>query len=261
MTILIFFGILINLFQATPVYASDPPLLDATSVATSSGSGTLTWSHTVTSADNRLLLVSFFNRNVSVRALANSVTYNGISLTRITTTAPLSNSYEELWYLVNPNSGTHNISISVSANGGSQIYNAVASSWTNVDQNTPIGTFGSNSVGSGSAQTLSLSNTTTKDIVVDGVITNNGATISHAGTTVTVVTSIGSSFNAYANSTPGVAGTTTIGFTPSKYSDNNIVAVVVHPFSNTYAISGNVFNDFNSNGVKDVGEIGFENVT
>lgn len=109
-------------------------------------SDTLTFSAT-TSGSNRALIVTvgaFF-------APVDTITYNGVSMTRATSTLDASTQYySEIWYLAAPASGTHDVVVSVP---GTFLINAHAVSLTGVAQTSTVlgtavesGTAGSNSI-------------------------------------------------------------------------------------------------------------------
>lgn len=107
-------------------------VVDATS--TIAFGTTSTVNHTIGNGNNRLLLVGIGTRGGSVSA----VTFNGVAMTR----AKLSTSYDqctgEVWYLYNPDIGTHQIAITM--NGASRVVGAL--SLFNVDRANPIYTTG-----------------------------------------------------------------------------------------------------------------------
>ena len=126
--------------------------LDASSHNSNTTGTTLAWSHTVGSNSNRFLLVGVMGDTSGVGA--SSVTYGAASLTKLGTSGGY-NGVVEIWYLVNPTSGTDTITITMASScakvGG-------AASWYNVDQSTPVSTSGSASgSGNGSIDAVTLS--------------------------------------------------------------------------------------------------------
>ncbi len=126
--------------------------LDASSHNSNTTGTTLAWSHTVGSNSNRFLLVGVMGGTSGVGA--SSVTYGAASLTKLGTSGGY-NGVVEIWYLVNPTSGTDTITITMASScakvGG-------AASWYNVDQSTPVSTSGSASgSGNGSIDAVTLS--------------------------------------------------------------------------------------------------------
>jgi len=111
--------------------------VDATTV-TSSNTSQLTWSHTVGSASNRMLIVAASHRNGN--NIVTGVTYGGVALTKIgSTNAPANVNSCSLWQLLAPPPGTAPVVVNVS--GGAQNIVAGATSFTGVDQSTPLGAF------------------------------------------------------------------------------------------------------------------------
>lgn len=72
---------------------------------------THTFSHTITTAENRILVVMFSNENA---AAVTSVTYNGVSLTAGGANVGFLHRIDT-WYLLSPDSGTHNVVITYTA--------------------------------------------------------------------------------------------------------------------------------------------------
>ena len=111
---------------------------DAVSTYKANSITSLTWSHTVGTGSNKLLVVgiSFW---ANPEKLINSVTYNGVPLTKSGSVWGGSGGETvHIWYLVNPPTGTANIVINFSA-AASPV--AGATSWFGVNQTTPLGTF------------------------------------------------------------------------------------------------------------------------
>jgi prepilin-type N-terminal cleavage/methylation domain-containing protein len=112
--------------------------VDDTSTGSTDGGSTITISHT-TSGSNRLMLVgvSFNNDNSET---VTSVTYNGVALTLEGTETNSDDARVELWSLVAPDTGTHNVVITFSAALAQQAVAGVMT-FTGVDQSTPLGSF------------------------------------------------------------------------------------------------------------------------
>ena len=182
------FGLLLVVFmfllvlKPLPVHASTPIVFDSTANASCTSScSTLTWSHTVGSGLNSILIVGLSSPGGF--APAASVTYGTQSLTLITTQYGESPS-AEMWYLLSPLMGTATITatgppttFSEGEVGGSSSYFNVAS----------VGSFNSANSGSfGGSPSLPVSvsvNANPGDLVVDtlGALTTGVGTWS-AGT-------------------------------------------------------------------------------
>ncbi|OLE54034.1 MAG: hypothetical protein AUG51_10460 [Acidobacteria bacterium 13_1_20CM_3_53_8] len=136
------------------------------------GVTSLSWSHTVGSGSNRLLIVgvsTFTNAPLPVMRVT-GVTYGGTPLTRIATQlAPDNQSAIEMFQLVNPPSGTANVAVNLLAVnyvvGGS-------ASFSNVNQTTPTRTPQTNS-GTGTSPTVTVTSAPS-EIVIDTVGTQTG---------------------------------------------------------------------------------------
>ena len=143
--------------------------VDATSTGTTTGSS-VTISHT-TSGSNRLMLVGIgidpHGESVS------SVTYNGTSLTLVGSVEDAgSHSRVEIWSLVSPETGTHDVVVSLSGDSHKGTTVGVMT-FTGVDQSTPLQNFTS-SFGRSTAASATVTSTT--DDVVFGVVhVHNGS--------------------------------------------------------------------------------------
>ncbi len=131
------------------------------------GSGTTnTWSHTVGSGSNRILIVS-----VDTGLSISGVTYGGVALTQLGIVNYNSNNeHLSLWYLLNPTSGTANVVVTAS---GTTFIIGVSASYSGVAQSSTFGTLASNSGTTGTASSNTVATTSSNQLVVDTV--NNGA--------------------------------------------------------------------------------------
>ena len=101
------------------------------------------------------------------------VTYNGVGLTELVNHSESGdNAHVEIWYLVAPTTGTHDVVISQS--GANDVVGG-ATSWTGVDQATP---FGPTAVADGTASPATVDVTSaSSEVVVDVVGARNAATL------------------------------------------------------------------------------------
>jgi prepilin-type N-terminal cleavage/methylation domain-containing protein len=124
----------------------------------------MVWPHTVGINSNRLLIVAVVSQTSGNAGSATSVTYGKAFLTKLASKD--STVRVELWYLVNPASGTDNISVT-GLNTATDLL-SIATSWYNVDQSSPFGistTLASgNNTGTGP---LTITNTTASDRIYD----------------------------------------------------------------------------------------------
>lgn len=129
------------------------------------------WSHTC-SGDNRLLVVSVALMDSDSSKEVDSISYNGASLTRLT--SKNNDVRVEVWYLINPSSGSNTISLDL------EDVNKVAVgviSYYNVDQSTPID---NTNTGSGYSSSASVSvSSESSDLIQDivGTLTDKGLNV------------------------------------------------------------------------------------
>ncbi|MEQ9407984.1 MAG: cadherin domain-containing protein [Fuerstiella sp.] len=117
--------------------------VDATSTGTSNGNNFLV-SHT-TSGTDRLMLVGISINEASDESVT-SVTYNGVALSFVGASEN-GDARVEIWSLVNPNTGTHDVNIDFSGNTDGNT--AGVMTFNGVDQATALGTFAPGAGGSG----------------------------------------------------------------------------------------------------------------
>jgi uncharacterized repeat protein (TIGR01451 family) len=142
-------------------------------VTTASGANanvnTLSWSHTVNSGSNRILIVALSQRDGN--ASISGVWYGGTLLSQIGGQAATgSQNRTDLWYLVAPPSGTANVFVLLLT---SKRVVASAISFTGVNQTTPLGTF----VGAAGQSTTASVNVSSGpgELVIDTVASNGDA--------------------------------------------------------------------------------------
>ncbi|MBI4848420.1 MAG: Ig-like domain-containing protein, partial [Nitrospirae bacterium] len=134
--------------------------VDGTATNSSSTTSTVSWSHTVGTGSNRLLVVgvSFDARNSNT---VSSVTYGGTALTNLRAEGTGANfARTEIWYLTAPASGSNTITVTIGGTATDKLNMAGAVSYTGVDQTTP---FSSNRGAAGttaSAPSVSISSAT-----------------------------------------------------------------------------------------------------
>jgi uncharacterized repeat protein (TIGR01451 family) len=226
----------IALFPATPQVLFD----SAASTTFSSAAATFTgsWNHTTTSAANRYLVVGI-DIDLSTRAgNATGVVYGtegGGPNQAMTLLGSISNGTavrSELWGLLNPAAGTHQITATIS-NPNTRNYTVVAGSqsFSNVDQAGPTGTVATATNSSATPAVTTVNSAF--DYVVDTVAFNTnvaqdeGATQDKrygiVTTTLTNFSAAGSGAHGYANATMSWSNA---GATSTNWS---IAAVPLHP--------------------------------
>lgn len=197
---------------------------DAASTGYNSGASSLTISHTVGSGSDRALVVAVACINSTDFLASATVTYGGVSMGSpvVTKSAGTGNNYVYVWALANPATGTANVVITPS---GSAYLKAVVSSYTGVDQTTPV----SNSAkytSSFAPSPVSVSITVGTDgMAVDFIcVRNSGRTITpHASQT-----RLGSQINGTLSTNSGSykANATAMEWTHSGGTENVSIAIV-----------------------------------
>jgi len=205
---------------AVPLQSANPQILfdDVSSSTFASAANPIvgSWNHTTTTAANRYIVVGV-NIDLNARASTTaSVTYGtevGGPNQAMTLLASLSNGTNvrtELWGLVAPASGTHQITVSITnANTRSQTVVAGAQSFSGVDQAGPTGTAvtGSNNT---AVPALAVTNSA-YDYVVDSIAWNTNAALTPGlqqdsrynivSTTLNNFSGAGSGLRGYTNAT------------------------------------------------------------
>lgn len=152
--------LLLSLCLASPGLAA--VAWDATSAPASaqSGTGNITFNHTVTGSNTYILCTVPLNNAISVSAL----TYNGTTLAQLGTSTMSGVQTVEQWGLKSPSTGTNTVSITTT--GTTTSWDVSCMSFTGVDQTTPTGTTVTNN---GSATTITVTCSSAADgMVVDG---------------------------------------------------------------------------------------------
>ncbi len=203
------------------------------------GSNNITLSFTTGSGGNRLLMVQ---AETNASRSFSGITYNGVAMTQIATKNSLTNddaigAHVELWYLVNPASGTHNIVATMVGSGAGSL---AAASFTNVNQSTPLGTAATANGTATGTQLSSVSvSTTAGQLVMDAI----GSDVASGGVGVVSPPYTGQSQLWYAANTPslyGTGGSTSPGTGSTvnmKWYDTNSdwadIAVPINPITNS----------------------------
>ena len=211
--------------------------IDATTTAGASNTSSLTWSHTVGTDANRMLLVSAGWQKPGGGDLTNitSVTYNGVNLTRLITYADPFYWGPELWYLLNPPTGAHNVVITY---GTSQPDVAVgaATSFFGVNQSSP---FNTPAVTETNASPISLTvSSATSDLVYSvlnvGFQDANTPSAGAGQTSVFTKSQTGGGVNCYlAGSTKPGAASVTVSYSSGVSNGANLAAVSIKHIDTT----------------------------
>ena len=146
-----------NIQVSTNTVFSNTVVYDASTLSAIADSGAVrTFSHTVASHDDRCLIVATAARG---GVTVSSATYNGDALTKIDGQTFDGDERVELWYLLTPDTGTHDVVVTFSA---TQNVGVVAASYYNVDS---VGTFNSNTGSAVTASSVTMTNTAGHAIV------------------------------------------------------------------------------------------------
>ncbi len=156
---------------------------DASSITgLTSGVTTCTLSHTVGAGSDRILFASVL---VTTSDLIDTATYDSVPMTLVGKVQNEASLWNYLWYLVAPNTGTHNVVFSNNAAATLTATMCAASSYTGVDQTSPIDTSTTNT-GSGSpitSLTTTLTTTTANSWAILWSRNNAGAQSAGTGST------------------------------------------------------------------------------
>jgi uncharacterized repeat protein (TIGR01451 family) len=220
---------------AVPLHTANPQVLydavSSTTFAANTNPVTGSWNHTTTTAANRYLVVGVSIDRGGANSVVNSVRYGteggGPNVLMTAIGAGISNGTSvrtELWGLVAPASGTHQITVSVS-NATTININVVAGAQTfsNVEQNAPVSALFTNSNNS-TTPTVAVTNTP-YDYVVDAISYNANQTLTEGPAVPPVfqdkrygiATAAGGSVTNFSGAGSGARGYTnvTMAWTPS----------------------------------------------
>lgn len=176
----------------TPILTRQPTVLpivfDAVSSSAVLSTTTGSWSHTTTSAANSLMLVSVTGDNTSSDPSCThttGVTYNSVAMTPYVA-YPGTNAGRcvEVYYLVNPSSGTHNVTITATSGQAGNSYGGMAITYSGPAQTSTMD--GNNSGGASSVTSLTLSETVNTNGAWQVYMGLNGAGANNAGTGTTL---------------------------------------------------------------------------
>lgn len=163
---------IINPYIVAPGGPSGPPVYDSSSTA-NADTVNLSWSHTVASQSNRILLVFIYFWTGNGQTVS-GVTYNSVAMTKLDEFDQSSRSMN-IWYLLNPDTGTH--TVAATGTGLSADKQATSISLYNAVQSAPTA---SHARASSTTPAVTVTGDTS-DLFLDGVGKDAGA-----GTTLTV---------------------------------------------------------------------------
>jgi hypothetical protein len=123
------------------------------------------WSHVVTSTANRILFVGINKVAPAGNTSTVSVVYNGVAMTKVNSVLDFDGTETYyLFYLLNPATGTHNVTATLSAAIGGNNWFGSASSYAGVAQTTPLD--------ASSTAASASNNTTTLPMILTTVAAN-----------------------------------------------------------------------------------------
>jgi cell division septation protein DedD len=183
----------INIFNGNPIV-----LDNKSSAHTNTDSNTLSWSHTINTADNTYLVVGVSTRNGEA---VSGVTFGSQNFTFQTSHQTDGDARSEIWTLANPTLGTNTITVTIS---DVSTFEAGAVSYTGV---TGIGNTGSSGGGPDASSSVNVSSSS-NNLVVDviGLQTANGNLAASVGQTQETM-EIGSAGAGGMSDKPGSAST------------------------------------------------------
>lgn len=217
----------------TPTATPPPtslPVFDASSKKSVTSNTTMSWSHTTTATSNRLLAVSIHVQGAGVTV--SRVRYAGSDLTKAGNAIANCNSITNqcdagIWYMIAPASGANTIQVDVTGGTATAIIGG-AVTFSNVDQTTPVGTPATVSQNTSvSPNSVTVNSTNTGQMVVDsiadtGLITPNSPQVQ-------VQNVVAGNIDAGASYRTGVAGSTTMTWTPDYSRIYAMTGLAINP--------------------------------
>lgn len=204
----------------------------STTIDPSSAQGAITWSHTTGNQPNRLLIVGVVTHHWD--EVATSVTYDGLPLTHAThIICGASNCGDDLWYLVNPPSGTFNVVATMNFAPGTGANIFAATTYYNVNQATPFGAPATATGANGVLPTINVSTSSATQVVVDVMAASLVGWTEGSGQTaawnIFQTDTIGN-VSASSSYKPATIGSTTLSWAPQgPYNDWAEIALPLNP--------------------------------
>ncbi len=189
-----------------------------------------TVSHTTGTGNNRLMLVGISQKN----KLVNSVTYGGVALTLVGESITSSNARIHLYRLINPASGTANVVVNLSANPDKGIVVGVTT-FENVDQTNPLGTFAA-ATGSSNSASVSVASAA-GELVFDLATYRNTTMTSGSGQTSLYNINSGGEIDGGGSSTKPGAASVSMGWNGASSQSWAIGGISIKPATITFTQS------------------------
>lgn len=131
------------------------------------GPRTITYSHVVTGADVVLVAWVGIFQDVALTGTVSAISYNGVAMTQAIVPTNQVAMEGEMWYLINPATGSHTFSVTVT--GATDGIRVATASFTGVDQSSPLGVTAT-SVGSSGNPAISITTATANSVSVSGLV-------------------------------------------------------------------------------------------
>jgi hypothetical protein len=200
---------------------------DTTSSAHADGVSSLSWTQTVNSHLNQVLIVTVS----TYEHITSSVTYNGVSMTKIGNATCLSTCNASMWYLLNPPTGSHSVVTKLS---GTTSVVGGAATYYNVDQSNPFGSIATTN-GKSTTASVSVSSTQSQLIIDSYTNENHGGTPASGQTQVYEDNTVNAGGSSYKN---GSAGSTTMTWNGKSSTSENwaLLGVPMNGLSSTTSV-------------------------
>lgn len=138
--------------------------IDATSESTEKGAGSYSWSHTVSGSNTLLVVIMHIRSGTSD---VSTLTYDGETLTKAIAVQSASGVTTEIWYKVNPASGSNTIAVTLTGPGNENSW-GVAASYNGVLQTSPLDQTASET-GTNDDPDVDITPTEDNELVIGGV--------------------------------------------------------------------------------------------
>lgn len=179
------------------------PVFDASVSVSGNAVGSLTTaSFTLSSSDNRAFVIAVGGRQTGITVSSTTCgTVGGTSAGARATTGSI---WDHMWYGVNPSSGSQTGACTFNDTWGNNLTLCVCT-FTGVDQSTPVADYNS-AAATGTAVSLTVANAGATDLVVDGVYTYEGGTLTVGADQTSRITASNGNGNAAQSTQAGSAG-------------------------------------------------------
>ena len=221
---------------STPT-ASAAITFDSAATKAVTNAASASWSHTIGSGTNRVLIVGLATEDTSTTSLAvSSITYNGVAMTAVPSSTATAGSSTldrtQLFYLINPAVGVH--TVAVTFGGAVNGVSAGSVSLSGVAQSAPTAA-AINSAASGTTLSASVAVATAGSWLVDVVTSGSGNATFTAGSGQTSRWAVGQSSSGGAGSTKPIsaAGTASSSWTAGSSSQLALSVAVFAPAGGT----------------------------